>query len=154
MLLCLTPAPPTLPTTVSCFAEQVLLCPEFSAAVQISSLVRGAPPSAPTEFQVLSQVSGDALSLFISSLFENSAAPSPQRAIGQVQVQFSVQVSNDILSEFISSLFASSCSLIAQESIGQVKFSADDVSLHSLPQVSDLEITSATRKEQHRQQKT
>ena len=96
MLLCLTPAPPTLPTTVSCFAEQVLLCPEFSAAVQISSLVRGAPPSAPTEFQVLFQVPGDALFLFVSSLFENSAAPTPQGAIEQVPVQ--VQVSKDILS--------------------------------------------------------
>jgi hypothetical protein len=124
-----------LSTTVSCFAEQVLLCPEFSAAVQISSLVRGAPPSAPTEFQVLSQVPGDALFLFVSSLFENSAAPSPQRNIGQVQAQVSVQVSKDILSEFISSLFASSCSLIAQESIGQVKFSADDVVPSSSPKL-------------------
>ena len=69
----------------------------------------------------------------VSSLFENSAAPSPQRAIGQVQV--SVQVSKDILSEFISSLFANSCSLIAQDSIGQVKFSADDVVPSSSPKL-------------------
>ena len=89
--------------------------------------------SAPTDFQVLSHVAGDALFLFVSSLFENSAAPSPQRNIGQVQV--SVQVSKDILSEFISSSFASSCSLIAQESIGQVKFSADNAVPSSSPKL-------------------
>ncbi len=54
------------------------------------------------------------------NLFEDSAAPTPQRAIEQVPV--AVPVQKDILSEFITCLFASSCLLIALDSIGQVKF--------------------------------
>ena len=130
VLLCQTPAPPTLPTTVSCFADQVLLHSKFSAEVQ-PSLVCGAVCSAPPEFQVTSQVSEDILSLFVSSLFENSAAPIPQRTIGPVRVP--VQVTKDIFSDFISSLFASSCPLIAQDSIGQVEFSAGDAVPSSPP---------------------
>ena len=129
LLLCQTTATPTLPTTVSCFAEQVLLHSKFSA--EVPSSVCGAVCSAPPEFQVSFQVSEDILSLFVSSLFENSAAPTPQRAIEQVQV--SLQVSKDVLSEFISSLFQHSCLLITQESTNQVKFSAADDFLSPSP---------------------
>jgi hypothetical protein len=73
---------------------------------------------------------GHSISLFVSSLFENSAAPSPQRAIEQVPIP--VQVSNDILSEFISSLFASSW---FQVSIGHVKFYTDDAVPSSSPKL-------------------
>ena len=124
MLLRQTPAPPTLPSAVSCFAEQVLLRPEFSA--EVPSFIRGASRSGPPKFRVSSQVSEGNLSLFISSLFENSSATSQQGAIGQVQVQVSLQVSKDVLSEFISSLFANSCCLVTQESPDQVAFSAAD----------------------------
>jgi len=122
VLLCQTPAPPALPSAVSCFAEQVLLRPEFSA--EVPSFIRGASRSGPPKFRVSSQVSEGNLSLFISSLFENSSATSQQGAIGQVQV--SLQVSKDVLSEFISSLFANSCCLVTQESPDQVAFSAAD----------------------------
>ena len=133
LLLCQTPAPPTLPTTVSCFAEQVLLHSKFSAEVQVRvpSLVCGAVCSAPPEFQVTFQVSEDILSLFVSSLFENSAAPTPQRAIEQVPVQ--VRVSEDILPQFITSLFEHSCLLVTQESTNQV--SADDAVPSSPPKL-------------------
>jgi len=157
VLHCQSLAPPTLPTTVSCLAEQILLHFEFSAIFhQVGPLQDAFGPNAPDQVaqvqsprfpvprssskplfeatpRFLHHFSEDTLSLFVSSLFENSAAPTPQRAIEQVPVQ--VQVSKDILSEFISSLFASSCSLIAQESIGQVKFSADDVVPSSSPKL-------------------
>jgi len=105
---------------------------KFSAEVQVSSLVC-AVCSAPPEFQVSSQVSEDILSLFVSSLFENSAAPTPQRAIEQVPVQVQVQVSKDILPEFITSLFEHSCLLVTQESTNQV--SADDAVPSSPPKL-------------------
>ena len=124
VLLCQTPAPLTPQSAVSCFTEQVLLHSDFSAEVQVPSSVCGTVCSAPPKFRDSSQVSEDTLSLFVSSLFENSAAPTPQRAIEQVQV--SLQVSKDVLSEFISSLFQHSCLLITQESTNQVKFSAAD----------------------------
>ena len=126
VLLCQIPAPPTPPSAVSCFAEQVLLHSDFSAEVQVQvpSSVCGTVCSAPPKFRDSSQVSEDTLSLFVSSLFENSAAPSPQRAIEQIPVQVSLQVSKDVLSEFISSLFQHSCLLITQESTNKVKFSA------------------------------
>ena len=105
---------------------------KFSAEVQ-ASLVCGAVCSAPPEFQVSFQVSEDILSLFVSSLFENSAAPTPQRAIEQVPVQVQVRVSKDILPKFITSLFEHSCLLVTQESTNQV--SADDAVPSSPPKL-------------------
>jgi len=104
---------------------------KFSAEVQVPSLVCRAVCSAPRELRVSSQVSEDILSLFVSSLFENSAAPIPQRTIERVQVQ--VQVSKDILPEFVTSLFEHSCLLVTQESTNQV--SADDAVPSSPPKL-------------------
>ena len=131
MLLCQTPAPPTPPSAVPCFAEQVLLHSDFSAEVQVPSSVCGTVCSAPPKFRDSSQVSEGALSLYVSSLFENSSAPFQQGAIEQVQVP--LQVSKDILYEFVTSLFQHSCLLITQESTNQVKFSAADDFLSPSP---------------------
>jgi len=116
---------PTLPTTASCFAEQVLLHPEFSAEVQFPSSFCGTVCSATPKFRDSSQVSEDSLSLFVSSLFENSSAPFQQGATEQVQV------SKDIVSDFVTSLFEHSCLLITQESTNRVKFTAADTFLSS-----------------------
>ena len=129
VLLCQTPAPPTLPTTASCFAEQVLLHSEFSAEILVPSSFCGTVCSATPKFRDSSQVSEDTLSLFVSSLFENSSAPFQQGAIEQVRVSF--QVSKDIVSDFVTSLFEHSCLLITQESTNRVKFTAADTFLSS-----------------------
>jgi len=80
----------------------------------------------------ISSFRGHSVSLCFEFI-ENSAAPTPQRAIEQVPVQVQVQVSKDILPEFITSLFEHSCLLITQESTNQV--SADDAVPSSPPKL-------------------
>ena len=88
--------------------SRILLHPhrrELSSKFQFEFQVQfGTVCSAPPKFRDSSQVFEDALSLSVSSLFENSPAPFQQGAIEQVQVSF--QVSKDLVSDFVTSCFS------------------------------------------------
>ena len=92
MLLCRTLAPPTLPTTVSCLAEQILLHFEFSAIFhQVGPLQDAFGPNAPDQ---VAQVQSPRFPVPRSS----------SKTLFEATPRFLHHFSEDILSLFVSSL--------------------------------------------------